>query len=76
MSVSVRHDSSFREEIGFIILHYKCSESFGNGKSFLYDYWVHSLKFNEYTQKNSQPEMVPDCEHKIWFLRYVQAINE
>ena len=49
MSVSVRHDSSFREEIGFIILHYKCSESFGNGKSFLYEYLVLSLKFNEYT---------------------------
>ena len=49
MSVSVCLDPSFREEIGFIILHYKCSESFGNDKSFLYEYLVLSLKFNEYT---------------------------
>ena len=32
MSVSVRHDSSFREEIGFIILHYKYSENMGMAK--------------------------------------------
>ena len=49
MSVSVCLDPSLWEEIGFIILHYKCSESFGNDKSFLYEYLVLSLKFNEYT---------------------------
>ena len=49
MSVSVCPDPSLWEEIGFIILHYKCSESFGNDKSFLYEYLVLSLKFNEYT---------------------------
>ena len=45
MSVSVCLDPSLREEIGFVILHHKCSESFGNGKSFLYDYLYSSLRF-------------------------------
>ena len=34
MSVSVCLDPSFREEIGFVILHHKYSENMGNGKCF------------------------------------------
>ena len=34
MSVSVCLDPSFREEIGFVILHYKSSENIWIGKSF------------------------------------------
>ena len=34
MSVSVYPDPSLREEIGFVILHYKSSENIWIGKSF------------------------------------------
>jgi hypothetical protein len=45
MSVSVRHDSSFREEIGFIILQCKYKENIWIGNFFLGKRFFNALLF-------------------------------